>query len=472
MIIVRLFNSLSLEKEEFKPLHGKKVGFYACGPTLYDYPHIGNYRAFLFYDLLQKWLEHEGYAVKMVMNITDVDDKTIKKSREQGKTLDWLYDFYSQPFFESLKTLEIKPASEYPRATKHIPEMIGLIQALLDNRIAYKGEDGSVYFHISKFKDYGKLSHLNIEGLKAGASGRVGADEYDKESVSDFALWKAWTPDDGDVVWDAPFGKGRPGWHIECSAMSMHYLGKTLDIHAGGIDLKFPHHENEIAQSEGATHKHFAKYWVHNEHLLVNGTKMAKRLKNFYTLNDILDKGYSPKALRLLLLSTHYRSQLNFTFEALENAQNTSKKLGELAFRLKQVSTSKGKDPEAGKMLEKTREDLAQALNDDLDVANALVAVFAFAHDVNKLIDENKLSKKSAGKAMAFLEEFDSVFGAVDWSQAEEVSLGVEISKLVEERESARKKKDFKRADEIRDLLKKKGIILQDTPNGVVWKKA
>jgi len=469
--MLKLFNSLSLRKEVFKPLDDKAVKWYACGPTLYDYPHIGNYRAFLFYDLLQKWLEHEGYKVTLVMNITDVDDKTINKSRERKETLSELYQFYSKAFFESLDQLGIKRAAIYPRATEHVPQMIALVEKLLTKGIAYKGEDGSIYFKISSFKNYGKLSHLDLKGLKAGASGRVGADEYDKESVSDFALWKAWTADDGEVSWGAPFGKGRPGWHIECSAMSMQYLGESFDIHTGGVDLKFPHHENEIAQSEGATGVRFVKCWLHNEHLFVEGRKMSKRFKNFYTLRDVLAKGYSPKALRLLLLSTHYRSQLNFTFEALDNAENTVKKLGEFAFRLNGVKGGKGARV-LDSALAGAKKSFAGALDDDLDVANALAAVFDFVKEFNKAVDEQKVSDKQAAEALEFLKEFDSVFGVVDWRASREVSLDAAIETLVEERELARKKKDFKRADEIRALLKSKGIILEDTPKGVVWKNA
>ncbi len=462
---------MSLKKEGFKPLKGKSVGMYACGPTVYNYAHIGNFRAYLFSDLLRRWLEHEGYAVKLAMNLTDVDDKTIKGAREKGKSLKEFTSFYEKAFFEDLDSLGIKRAFAYPKATDHVKEMIGIIERLLEKGIAYIGEDGSVYYNLKKFKHYGLLSHIDLSELKAGASGRVAADEYEKEGVSDFALWKAWTPEDGSVFWQAPFGKGRPGWHVECSAMSMKYLGESFDIHAGGVDLKFPHHENEIAQSEGATGKKFVKYWLHNEHLLVDGRKMAKRFKNFFTLRDVLEKGYSPKAIRFLLLSTHYRSQLNFTFEALDNAENTVKKLGEFAFRLKNASSAKG-DSKLEQLLERTRKDFEKAMNDDLDVANALAAVFAFTKEFNKAIDGGKVSKKTALNALEFLKEFDSVLGVVDWSFSERVSLDSEVKKLVEERENARKERNFRKADEIRDLLRKKGIILEDTPNGVVWKKA
>ncbi|MEM4254792.1 MAG: cysteine--tRNA ligase [Candidatus Norongarragalinales archaeon] len=469
--MLKLFNSLSLKKENFKPLHGKSVSLYSCGPTVYNYAHLGNFRAYLFYDLLRRWLKHEGYALRSVMNITNVDDKTIRGSHEQGKTLKEFTGFYEQAFFQDLNALGIMPCDYYPRATDFVPQMIQLTEKLLDKGYAYEGEDGSVYYKISKFKRYGKLSHLNLEKLKAGGSGRVGEDEYTKENVRDFALWKAWTSDDRMVFWDSPFGRGRPGWHIECSAMSMHYLGESFDIHTGGVDLKFPHHENEIAQSEAATGKRFAKYWLHNEHLFVEGRKMSKRFNNFYTLRDVLAKGYSAKAVRLLLLSTHYRSQLNFTFKALDHAENTVKKLSEFAFRLKSASGGEG-DASLDKVLVQTKNDFALALNDDLDVANALAAVFDFVKEFNKAIDKNKLSAVQAKSALEFLRELDSVFGVVDWNASQEVSLGKEVEKLVQEREKARKARDFKKADEIRALLKAKGIVLEDTAKGVVWKKA
>ncbi|HLC38022.1 MAG TPA: cysteine--tRNA ligase [Candidatus Norongarragalinales archaeon] len=468
--MMRFFNSLSLKKEEFKPLKAKNASIYHCGPTAYDFAHIGNFRAYLFADLLRRWLEHEGYAVKQIMNITDVDDKTIRRSREHHKTLKEFTQFYELAFFEDLHALGIKRADAYPKATEHVPQMIALIEKLLKKGLAYESEDG-VYYNIKKFKGYGKLSHLKIKGLKTGASGRVNEDEYEKESAQDFALWKKWVPENGNVFWSAPFGKGRPGWHIECSAMSVQYLGDSFDIHSGGVDLKFPHHENEIAQSEGASGKKFARVWLHNEHLLVDGKKMSKRFNNFHTLRDVLEKGFSAKAIRFLLLSTHYRSQLNFTFKALEHAENTLRRLNEFAFRLKGVTQDKG-DAKFGEILAKTRKAFARAMNDDLGVAKALAVFFAFEKEFNKGIDEGKVSGKTARAALEFLKEFDGVFGVMNWAATGEVVLDGEAKKLIEEREQARKKKDFKRADEIRAFLLKKGIVLQDTPQGVVWKKA
>src|SRR4030042_1328594 len=317
---LNLFNTLSRRKESFVPVEECRVGLYTCGPTVYNYAHIGNFRAFLCEDLLKRWLEHCGFKVTHVMNITDVDDKTIKGSQKQGIPLQQYTAHYTEAFFDDIKALNIELADFYPRATEQIPEMTALIKKLLEKGYAYRGEDGSVYFAINKFPDYGKLSHINIRELKVGA--RVRQDEYAKEEAQDFALWKAWSVEDGDVFWETEIGKGRPGWHVECSAMSMRYLGETFDVHCGGVDNIFPHHENEIAQSESATGKPFANYWLHNEHLLVEGKRMAKRFGNYYTLRDLLGKGYAPDAIRFLLLSTHYRQQFNFTFEGLEAANS------------------------------------------------------------------------------------------------------------------------------------------------------
>lgn len=467
--MLKLFNTLSRKKEVFKPLEGGVVKFYACGPTSYDFAHIGNFRAYLASDLLHRYLEYKGFRVKQVMNITDVDDKTIRGARAQGISLKEFTRKYEAAFFEDLDALGIKRASVYPRATEHILEMIALIQKLLEKRFAYKGSDGSVYYNVSKFKEYGKLSHLNVSELKAGA--RVSQDSYDKTQASDFALWKAWSKEDGEVFWNAPapLGKGRPGWHIECSAMSMKYLGETFDIHAGGVDLIFPHHENEIAQSEGATGKQFVRYWFHNEHLLVEGRKMAKSLGNFFTLRDILAKGFSPKAVRFLLLSAHYRQQLNFTFNALENVENTVARLEEFVSRLNESNTGKAKDVEVKKSLECARKEFIKQMDDDLNAPLALAAVFNLVKEANKAIAENALSAAVAREVKDFmLNEFNAVFGVIEEKPARE--LGKEAKKLIQEREQARARGDFKRADEIRLLLRKQGIILEDSKNGVKWK--
>ena len=337
------FNTLTRRKEVFKQINSKEVGMYTCGPTVYDYAHIGNFRAFIFEDLLKRWLKYRGFIVRHVMNLTDVDDKTIKGSKTKGIDLGQYTEFYAKAFFEDVATLNIEPADHYPRATEHIPEMEALIQTLLVKCYAYKGEDKSIYFAINKFLDYGKLSKIQLQQLKTGA--RVKTDEYAKEEAQDFALWKAYTPEDGDVYWETSLGKGRPGWHIECSAMSMKYLGETFDIHCGGIDNMFPHHENEIAQSEAATGKPFVHYWLHNEHLQVDGKRMAKSLGNYYTLRDLQTKNCDPKAIRFLLLSTHYRQQFNFTFEGLEASKGAIERLINLMHRL-QNANGKGSGEE------------------------------------------------------------------------------------------------------------------------------
>ncbi|MEK6808976.1 MAG: cysteine--tRNA ligase, partial [Nanoarchaeota archaeon] len=334
--MLRLFNTRTRKIGVFKSIKDKEVNIYTCGPTVYDYAHIGNLRAYICADILKRYLKYKGYNVKHVMNITDVDDKTIKGSQQQGISLKKYTQNFSNMFFEDIKILNLDLPDIFPKATEHIPEMIMLIKKLLKKGFAYKGEDGSIYYDISKFKNYGKLAQLDMDGLKEGA--RIRHDEYSKDSPKDFCLWKACDKDDGDVFWKTELGKGRPGWHIECSAMNMKYLGEEFDIHTGGVDLIFPHHENEIAQSVGATGKEFVHYWFHNEHLLVNGKKMSKSLGNFYTLRDLLNKGYNPIGIRYLLLSTHYRQQLNFTEESLQGAENSVQRINDFILKLRNVS--------------------------------------------------------------------------------------------------------------------------------------
>ena len=463
---IKLFNTLKRQKEEFVPMEEGKVGMYTCGPTVYDYAHIGNFRAFIFEDLLKRWFQHRGFKVKHVMNLTDVDDKTIKGSQTQQKPLREYTDFYAKAFFEDIKVLKIEPATVYPRATDHVPEMVQLIKTLLQKEIAYRGEDGCIYFAICKFPDYGKLSHLQTQELKAGA--RVCQDEYAKDEARDFALWKAWTPDDGDVFWETELGKGRPGWHIECSAMSMKYLGETFDIHCGGVDNMFPHHENEIAQSEAATGKPFAHYWMHNEHLMVEGKKMAKRLGNFYTLRDLLAKGLDPLAIRYLLLSTHYRQQFNFTFEALEAAKKAIERLANLLQRL-QDANGKGAPEELAQLITQVQTCFGNAMDDDLNVSIALASLFDFVRDINNLLDANALSKDEAAKIHALIAEFDKVLGVIP--KAKEETLPPEAADLIKKREDARKAKDWKTADALRLQLKAMGITIEDTTQGMRWKR-
>lgn len=459
--MLKLYNTLTRKVEVFNPIKKGSVGFYTCGPTVYDFAHIGNFRAYISQDILRRYLEFKGYKVKQVTNLTDVDDKTIKNSRKEGISLEKYTAIYKKAFFEDIETLNIKKAEIYPEATKHIPEMLALIDKLFKKKIAYIGDDSCVYYNIKNFKDYGKLSHLKMDELKAGA--RVKQDEYEKENAQDFALWKAWDENDGDVAWDSKYGRGRPGWHIECSAMSMKYLGETFDIHAGGVDLIFPHHENEIAQSEGATGKKFVNYWVHNEHLLVNGKKMSKSLGNFYTLRDLLGQGRTPKAIRYLLLATHYRQQLNFTLEGLESAENSVKRLLDFMALLKNVKKEK-ESKEVEKLINEAKKGFEDAMDDDMNISKALANIFDFVKEINKV----ELGKKDAEKIIQAMNEFDKVLGLLE---EKEIELTEEQKLMIDEREKARKAKDFKTADKIRDELLAQGIVLEDTPEGIRWKK-
>ena len=466
MANIRLFNTLTRQKEAFKPIDEGKVRMYTCGPTVYDYAHIGNFRAFVFEDLLKRWLNYRGLKVTHVMNLTDVDDKTIRGSQKQQLPLRQFTDFYAKAFFEDVAALNIERADYYPRATEHIAEMVALINRLTAKGFAYRGEDGSIYYAISKFKDYGKLSKIKVDELKAGA--RVKVDEYAKEEAQDFALWKAWTQEDGDVFWETELGKGRPGWHIECSAMSMRYLGETFDVHCGGVDNMFPHHENEIAQSEAATDKKFVNYWLHNEHLLVEGKRMAKRYGNFYTLRDLLGKGYDPVAIRYLLLSTHYRQQFNFTFEGLEAAKGAVERLRNFMHRLHDAN-GRGSGEEIAELMRKVQVGFGEAMDDDLNVSVALAVLFDFVRDVNNLLDADAVSRDEAEQIYVLAAGFDSVLGVIGKVESE-VALPEEAEVLVRRREEARKSKDWKAADAIRQQLKAMGIVIEDTAQGVRWK--
>ena len=463
---IRFFNTLTRRKETFIPIEQGKVRMYTCGPTVHDYAHIGNFRAFLFEDLLKRWLEYRGYVVMHVMNVTDVDDKTIKGSQKQQIPLKQFTENYAKTFFEDIKALNIKPADYYPKATDHIPEMIALIKKLIQKGYAYKASDNSIYFAIKKFKNYGKLSHIKTAELKTGT--RVKTDEYAKEEAQDFALWKAWTPEDGDVYWETELGKGRPGWHIECSAMSMKYLGETFDIHCGGVDNMFPHHENEIAQSEAATGKKFVNYWLHNEHLLVEGKKMAKKFGNFYTLRDLLEKGYDPIAIRFLLLSTHYRAQLNFTFEGLDAAKGAVERLRNFVRRLNDAN-GKASGRKITELLNKVQKNFRCAMDDDLNISVALGALFDFVREVNNLLDAGAVSKNEAKTVSALMRSFDSALGVIGKVETNE-TLPKEVEELIRKREEARKAKNWKTADEIRVKLKNMGIVLEDTAQGVRWR--
>ena len=464
---IYFFNTLTRKKEVFKPLDEGKVKIYTCGPTVYDFAHIGNFRAFLFEDLLKRWLIQRGFKVTHVMNLTDIDDKTIKGSQTQKVPLRQFTEFYVKAFFEDIKALNIQPADVYPKATDHIPEMVALIKTLMAKGIAYKGEDGSIYFSVCKFPDYGKLAKIKVDELKAGA--RVSQDEYAKEEAQDFALWKAWTPEDGDVYWETELGQGRPGWHIECSAMSMKYLGETFDIHCGGVDNMFPHHENEIAQSEAATGKKFVNYWMHNEHLQVEGKKMSKRFGNFYTLRDLLAKGYDPIAIRYLLMSTHYRQQFNFTFEGLEAAKGAVDRLRNFVRRLHDTD-GKESGGKVATFSAKAEVCFAGSMDDDLNIGIALASLFDFVREINNLLDANMVSKAEAAEVGGLMMRFDEVLGVVGKVEVEE-ALPTDIDALVQKRETARKAKNWKEADAIRAQLKGMGIVLEDTAQGVRWHK-
>ncbi len=453
---------MSRKKEEFKPLKGKNVGLYTCGPTVYNVIHIGNLKSFLSEDVLKRYLLYKGFKVKHVRNITDVDDKTIRDSQKEGISLKEFTERYTKAFFEDMESVKVLPADVYPKATEHIKEMVELIATLLKKGYAYKSEDGSIYYKIKKFKDYGKLAHIDFKTLKTGA--RVKQDEYEKGEAQDFALWKAWDKDDGEVFWETEIGKGRPGWHIECSAMSMKHLGESFDIHCGGEDLIFPHHENEIAQSEAATGKTFAKYWIHNAFLQVNGEKMSKSLGNFYTIRDLKD--YNPLAVRYLMISNSYRQPLNFTFEGLRAAQNSLDRLNELVRKLQEPE---GKDSgEIKKAIKNAQQKFETAMDDDLNTPLGFAALFEFVRESNSLLDAEKIGKKDAKLALDFLKKLDSVFAVMDFEQSNEI--GKAELKLIKEREKLRAGKKWSESDKIRDQLAEKGIELKDTATGTKWK--
>jgi len=399
------------------------------------------------------------------MNITDVDDKTIKGANTEGTSLKEYTQRYEKSFFEDLESLNIDKADKFTRATDNIDEMVKIIKKLLDKKIAYKSEDGSIYYDISKFKDYGKLAHTKIKQLKEGA--RVKQDSYEKEEAKDFALWKSYDKEDGNIFWETSIGKGRPGWHIECSAMSMKYLGEHFDIHAGGIDLVFPHHENEIAQSEAFSGKKFVNYWFHNEHLLVDGKKMSKSLGNFFTLRDLLNKGFNPIAIRYLLLSANYRVQLNFTEEAVKSSENAIQRLNDFMIKLKEIKDNKD-NKNIPKLILKTKKEFDKAMDDDLNISGALAVIFDFAKETNTLMMENNIGKDNAIKIINLMNDFDRILGVLE---EKEVKLSPDLKKLIDEREKARKEKRFDDADRIRNELKVTGIILEDTKDGVRWKK-
>ncbi|MGD2168905.1 MAG: cysteine--tRNA ligase [Chlamydiota bacterium] len=467
----KLFNTETKQKEVVFPIDGKTLRFYACGPTVYNYAHIGNFRTYVFEDLLRRSLEFFGFQVKMVMNITDVDDKTIKGAKENNQSLEEYIKPYFDAFFEDLKTLHIKLADIYPKATDYIQEMIDIILDLLNKGYAYTGTDGCVYFSIKQFSNYGRLSHLKLQELKKGASQRVNADEYEKEEASDFVLWKAYDEKrDGKIYWDSPFGKGRPGWHLECSTMAMKILGKSIDIHAGGIDNMFPHHENEIAQSECYSGRQFVKIWVHSAHLVVEDKKMSKSLGNFYTLRDLLDKGYSGRQVRYLLMQAHYRTPLNFTMQGLESAKLSLDRLQSFIERINSLDSDVS-FPSMDKTIEDAKVSFARFLADDLNISGALSVVFDFIRNIHSLCDKNALGKQDKKKIIEFLQSINSVLGVLELDK-EEAEVPLEIKEALDKREEARKNKNWPLADELRDFILSKGYKIEDSPKGPYVKKA
>ncbi len=473
---VSLFNTLTRRVEPLQPLAPPRVTLYTCGPTVWNYAHIGNFRTFLFEDLLRRWLEHSGYDVFQIMNLTDVDDRTIKAARAAGKRLVEHTAPFTQAFFEDRDYLRIKPAHVYPAATQYMPQMIALVSRLLERGVAYKGEDGSVYFAIAKFPTYGRLSQLDKREIKVGA--RVASDEYAKGDPSDFALWKKADAEDEAVgaAWDAPFGRGRPGWHLECSAMSLEEIGKccgvqTLDIHAGGIDLIFPHHENEIAQSEGATGQPFSRHWVHGEFLNVRGTKMSKRHGNFLTARDLREQGVDAAAVRLLFFQTHYRQPVDFTDEALDAAKEGVRRLGEFHERLKRDGGRGKGDGEVAELAEKLEADVATALNDDLNAPRAVAALFDFVRAANRELDK-PVAPTGTASALAAFERVAGVLDVLPTARAANPALARWVDERIAARAQARKSKDFKAADAIRVELAAKGVEIEDTPQGTKWRLA
>ena len=463
MTQLTFYNSLSHLPEEFKPIEEGKVGLYTCGPTVYNFAHIGNFRCYMFEDLLKRTLLYFGYKVKHVMNLTDVDDKTIRGSQAAKLPLTTFTQQYKDAFFKDIATLRIIPADIYPAATDHIPEMIALIQRLFDLGIAYQAEDKSVYFSIAKWPKYGQLMKIDRDQMRIGV--RVKMDEYAKESVADFALWKAYDEADGDVAWDSPWGKGRPGWHIECSAMSSKYLGKTFDIHCGGIDNLFPHHEDEIAQSEAANGCKFVNTWLHCAHLMVDGQKMSKSLGNFFTLRDIIAKGYSGREIRWVLIGAHYRQSLNFSLKALDDARLALQRIDAVLLRLKELAAA----PDAGEadlapIIEATDAKFSASLADDLNISGAIAAIFDFIRDLNRAMDAGNLAGKTATAALKAFDRYDTVLAVCQPDT--DSGVPAEIQALAEERQTARKAKNFARADEIRAQLDAQGWVIEDTPKG------
>lgn len=499
---LRFYNTLTAQVDEFHPTSAHEVHMYTCGPTVYDYAHIGNFRTFVFQDVLRRHLKYRGYRVEQVMNLTDVDDKTIRNSQAAGLSLRDFTAKYIREFEIDRALLSLEAPEFLVRATDHIDDMIGLIETLARKGYTYESE-GSVYFRVEKFKNYGKLSRIDLSGIRAGA--RVDSDEYDKDNVRDFVLWKAAKP--GEPHWESPFGPGRPGWHLECSVMAMKYLGETLDIHSAGVDLVFPHHENEIAQSEAATGKPFVKYWLHAEHLVVNGEKMSKSLGNFFSLRDLIAKGYKPSAIRYLLASVHFRKPLNFTFDGLHQAQVSLERLRNFRYRLTRENFPAGENPALQERAAAARTSFEEALDNDLNTAEALGAIFELVRDVNSAMDKGEFHDGDRAASLDTLDRWDRIFAVIDDNdfaklrqfellQAAEAGTGAaagapegkngrdghqaalagllddeRVERRIADRETARRHRDFAEADRIRGELLEAGVVLEDTKAGTRWRR-
>ena len=462
---LRLFNTLTQRVEEFAPLENQSVRMYTCGPTVYHYVHIGNFRTFIFQDILRRYLLYKGYKLNHVMNITDVEDKIITAAAEQGLEIGEYTKTYTEAFLEDMEALRIQRPDLMPRATDHIPEMVELIQRLSGQGLTYERE-GSIYFRIDRFPGYGKLSGIDPKELTAG--GRQDADEYSKENPRDFVLWKA--PKPGEAYWDSDLGPGRPGWHLECSSMSMKYLGESFDIHCGGVDLIFPHHENEIAQSEGATGNPFVKYWIHGAHLIVEGEKMSKSRGNFYTLRDLLEKGYSPLAIRYLLSSVRYRTQLNFTLEGLGQATSAVARANNFLQKTREIPANRPANDRVQEQIREAREGFEKGLDNDLNTAEALGALFTLIRRANPLLEEASVGAEQKHEILELFSAANQVFDVfeVEGNQLEDER----VQELINQREDARRRRDYTRADEIRDQLAGQGITLEDTREGTRWKRS
>ena len=463
---LRFYNTLTLQLQPFAPERDNTVRMYTCGPTVYDYAHIGNFRSFVFYDLLRRWIRASGFKLDHVMNITDVDDKIIRNAVAQGKSLAEYSEIYTQAFFEDAKLLRLEVPEHVARATEHIDQMADAIAKLGEKGFTYD-TDGSVYYRIANFPGYGKLSHNDFSGMKAGA--RVDVDEYEKADARDFVLWKA--PKENEPFWETKVGRGRPGWHIECSVMAIQYLGDTLDLHAGGIDLVFPHHENEIAQSEALTGKQFARFWVHAEFLLVEGQKMSKSLGNFYTLRDILSRGYPPEAVRYLLASVPYRKSLNFKFSELKTAETSIERLRNYKLRLETAKFPEGLNEQLVTRTAEAVKSFREAMDDDLNTAEALAAVFEYIRDTNTAMDSGTFLAGNVENAKGLLQLFNSVFDVLDVTRSADALSDAQVDEFIARRQQAKKARDYKLADSIRDELTAKGIILEDTKDGIRWKR-